>query len=288
MGRMRTTLSLVLTLITFNLSLQASDSLISTQIIAFKVTSPSESLILKRYGPSGQAGGTALPCAVFFFGGGWNGGNIEHFAPQAEYLAQRGMVAICAQYRTLNSHSVPPNVCLVDAKSAIRYVKANAKSLGIDPQRLAVGGGSAGGHLAAATTFCEEFNDTRDDKKISTQANALLLFNPVIDNSVNGYGHDRVREFWEGFSPLHNISSPPPTLFLLGDDDNLIPVGTGVAFQKAIEDAGGRCDLHIYEDGAHGFFNPGRPSANGKRYYEDCIKKMDHFLVSLGFLKPQK
>ncbi len=270
-----------------NLSTLASDSLISTQTIAFKEISPHESLVLKRYGPSGQSEGSALPCAVFFFGGGWNGGNIEHFAPQAEYLAKRGMVAICAQYRTRSSHSVPPNVCLVDAKSAIRYVKSNAESLGIDPHRLAVGGGSAGGHLAAATTFCDGFNDVGDDKKISTKANALLLFNPVIDNSVNGFGHERVAEFWEKFSPLHNIASPPPTLFLLGDNDDLIPVGTGVAFQKAIEKKGGRCDLHIYEDAAHGFFNAGRKSTNGKEYFEDCIKEMDKFLVSLGFLKPQ-
>ncbi len=285
---MRTTLFFFLFLLIPTLTVQASDSLISTQIIAFKEISPSESLILKRYGPTGQAEGTALPCAVFFFGGGWNGGDIEHFAPQAEYLAQRGMVAICAQYRTRRSHAVPPNVCLVDAKSAIRYVKSNAESLGIDPHRLAVGGGSAGGHLAAATTFCDGFNDVGDDKKVSTRANALLLFNPVIDNSVVGYGYERITEYWEAFSPLHNIASPPPTLFLLGDNDNLIPVGTGVAFQKAIEDAGGRCDLHIYEDAAHGFFNRGRPSANGKQYYEDCMKEMDDFLVSLGFLKSRK
>jgi len=285
---MKVFLSLLLVSLASTLSARAADGPISTEIIAFKPIGGNESLILKRYGPSGQAEGTALPCAVLFFGGGWNGGDIGHFAPQAEYLAKRGMVAICAQYRTRQSHTVPPNVCLVDAKSAIRYVKANAEDLGIDPHRLAVGGGSAGGHLAAATTFCDGFNDIGDDQKISTRANALLLFNPVIDNSVNGYGYERVTEYWEAFSPLHNISSPPPTLFLLGDNDNLIPVGTGVAFQKAIEKAGGRCDLHIYEDGAHGFFNAGRPSANGKEYFADCIQEMDQFLVSLGFLKAQK
>lgn len=77
-------------------------------------------------------------------------------------------------------------------------------------------------------------------------------------------------------------------MFLLGDNDNLIPVGTGVAFQKAIQDAGGRCDLHIYPTGTHGFFNQGRPAGNGKEYYGDCVQKMDAFLVSLGFLKPAR
>ncbi len=287
-GRMKTILPLVLIALAPVLIAQADDSLISTRIIAFKAIGGNEHLVLKRYGPSGQTKGTALPCAVFFFGGGWNGGNISHFAPQAEYLAQRGMVAICAQYRTRQSHAVPPNVCLVDAKSAIRYVKSHAEDLGIDPHRLAVGGGSAGGHLAAATTFCEGFNTPGEDLKVSTRANALLLFNPVIDNSVLGYGHDRVEEYWEAFSPLHNISSPPPTLFLLGDSDRLIPVGTGHAFQKAIESAGGRCDLHIFEDGEHGFFNPGRKNPQGRDYAAETFQIMDQFLVSLGYLKPKK
>jgi len=284
---MRTSLSIIIVVIHFLISPIVLTAAIDTQIIAYKkVGGTNESLALKRYGPSGQAEGTTLPTAIFFFGGGWNGGNIGHFEPQARHLAERGMVAICAQYRTRSSHEVPPNVCLMDAKSAIRYVRQNAEDLGIDPHRLAVGGGSAGGHLAAATTFCDGFNTVGEDTKISTRANALLLFNPVIDNGVNGYGHERVREFWEDFSPLHNVSSPPPTLFLLGDNDNLIPVDTGVAFQKAIEDAGGRCDLHIYPTGQHGFFNRGRPAGNGKEYYEDCVQKMDDFLASLGFLKP--
>lgn len=283
---MKTTLSLFLTLLVSTLATHAEDSLITTKIIAFKEISPSESLVLKRYGPSGQSADSALPCAVFFFGGSWNSGDISHFADQAEHLAQRGMVAICAQYRTRSSHNVPPNVCLMDAKSAIRYVKTNAKELGIDPDRLAVGGGSAGGHLAAATTFCEGFNDTADKKSISTRANALLLFNPVIDNGPDGYGHERVSEFWQPFSPLHNIDSPaPPTLFLLGDNDKLVPVATGKAFKAAIEKAGGRCKLKIFEQAEHGFFNAGRESANGIAYFAECIQHTDNFLVDLGYLK---
>ena len=262
---MRTILPLLIAgiIITINATLLAAP--IDTRIIAYKEISGNEALILKRYGPSGQEDGTALPCTLFFFGGGWNGGDISHFEPQARHLAERGMVAICAQYRTRTSHEVPPNVCLMDAKSAVRYVRQNAEDLGIDPHRLAVGGGSAGGHLAAATAFCEGFNTVGEDRKISTRANALLLFNPVIDNSVNGYGHDRVIEFWEAFSPLHNISSPPPTMFLLGDNDNLIPVGTGVAFQKAIQDAGGGAVISTFiRPGRMAFSTRAGPPAMGK------------------------
>lgn len=284
---MRFYLSLLISIFVLSLSLQAGDSPISTQIIAYKEIAPNESLVLKRYGPSGQADSDALPCALFIFGGGWNGGDIGHFSDQAEHLARRGMVAICAQYRTYTSHNVPPNVCLVDAKSAVRYVRANAEKLGIDPNRLAVGGGSAGGHLAAASTFCDGFNDPKDkNKKVDTRANALLLFNPVIDNGPGGYGHDRVEEFWKAFSPLHNINAPaPPTMFLLGDSDRLIPAETGHAFKRAIENADGRCDLTIYEQAEHGFFNKGRPSKNGVEYYSQTLQALDDFLVDLGYLK---
>ena len=283
--------SLILTIfLLFPVRSFSATQLIDTQIIAYKEIAPNESLILKRYGPSGQNKADALPCALFIFGGGWSGGDISLFADQATHLAKRGIVAICAQYRTRKSHNVPPNVCLMDAKSAVRYVRANAEELGIDPNRLAVGGGSAGGHLAAATTFCEGFNEPGDkNKSVSTQANALLLFNPVIDNGPNGYGHDRVEEFWEAFSPLHNIAAPvPPTLFLLGDSDKLIPVNTAHAFKKAIEANGGRCELNIYEQAEHGFFNAGRTSGNGVAYYDQCIEAMDNFLVGLGYLKAKR
>lgn len=266
----------------------SASPLIDTRIIAYKSINEQESLVLKRYGPSEQKPDSVLPCAVFFFGGGWNGGDISAFADQAQYLAKRGMVAICAQYRTRKSHNVPPNVCLMDAKSAIAYLRTNAKALGIDPDRLAVGGGSAGGHLAAASSFCEGFNEPGAKKPISTRANALLLFNPVIDNGPNGYGHDRVVEYWQAFSPLHNVDAPaPPSLFLLGDSDKLIPVATGKAFKTAIENNGGRCELKIFKQAEHGFFNAGRTSLNGKAYFEECLQDMDRFLVELGYLNPQ-
>ena len=90
------------------------------------------------------------PTVVFFFGGGWNGGSPAQFYPYAEYLAGRGMVAMAAEYRTKKIHGTDPFACVEDAKAAMRWARKNAASWGIDPQRLAAGGGSAGGHLAAA------------------------------------------------------------------------------------------------------------------------------------------
>ena len=80
--------------------------------------------------------------------------------------------------------------------------------------RIAAGGGSAGGHVAAATATTTKYEDQNDDLSISSQPNLLLLYNPVLDNSAEGYGFNRVKDYWQDFSPMHNIhSKTPPSIF---------------------------------------------------------------------------
>jgi len=101
-------------------------------------------------------------CIVFFFGGGWTSGAPNQFYGYAKYLASRGLVAISAEYRTKSSHGAPPRQCVEDGKTAIRYVRAHATELGVDPNRIAAGGGSAGGHVAAACALCPKIDATPD------------------------------------------------------------------------------------------------------------------------------
>ncbi len=101
--------------------------------------------------PPGWTARDKRPAIVFFFGGGWTSGRITQFEPQAKYLAQRGMVAARADYRVRSRHGTTPDKCVEDAKSAVRWLRANAARLGIDPQRIVASGGSAGGHIAACT-----------------------------------------------------------------------------------------------------------------------------------------
>lgn len=236
--------------------------------------------------PSGSVETVAKRSAVvFYFGGGWNQGAKTQFALQSQHLAERGIVAFCPQYRTLGSHHVTPDVCLQDAKSALRYIVANAEKFGIDPNRIVLGGGSAGGHLAAAVAFCEGFNDPQDDLSVEYRVAGLALFNPVVDNSAAGYGHDRVQSYWEAFSPMHNIKPNMPVLFQLGDQDHLIPIATAEAFKDKIEEQGGICTLKIYKDAAHGFFNPTKLSGPDQiEYYPETLAALDEFLACLGFV----
>lgn len=222
----------------------------------------------------------AMPAIVFFYGGGWNGGTTNQFRPQAKYLASRGMVTILADYRVAGRDHTTPFESLMDAKSALRFVRKNAAKWNIDPNRIAAAGGSAGGHLAAATASIPGYNDPADDLTISCKPNALILFNPVIDNGPGGYGFERIGEAYLEFSPLHHLQEgTPPTLFFLGTQDALIPVATANYYKTIIERTGGRCDLHLYEGATHGFFNPSQPA-----FYSETLKQTDLFLQSIGYL----
>lgn len=167
-----------------------------------------------------------------------------------------------------------------DAKSAIRYVREHAAELHVDPQRIVASGGSAGGHLAAATALVAPFNEGTDRLSYSCVPNALILFNPVIDNGPGGYGYERIGEAFKDFSPLHNIrEGAPPTIFFLGTEDRLIPVETAQYYKTVMEKVGSRCDLFLYEGQGHGFFN-----YTQIEYYKLTMIEANRFLISLGYL----
>ncbi|MAU71521.1 MAG: peptidase S9 [Pseudozobellia sp.] len=240
-------------------------------------------LYLEIHSPVRMDKETQKPANVFFFGGGWQNGDRSHFAEQADYFSKRGLVCILADYRTESKHQTTPYVALQDAKSAMRYVRQNASKLGVDPNKIVASGGSAGGHLAAATSLIADYNDKNDDLSIDCKPNALLLFNPVIDNGPGGYGYERIGDNYKNFSPLHNIKrGAPPTLFLIGTEDRYIPVETAEYYQTVMEKVGSRCELRIYEGEKHGFFN--------YRFidmFKETIHEADIFLQSLGYLNEE-
>ncbi len=240
-------------------------------------------LKLHVFEPKDRSSRGPLPAIVFFFGGGFNGGTPSQFFPQCDYLASRGMVAISAEYRTKKNGGVTPFECVNDAKSAVRYVRAHAKQLGIDPEKLAAGGGSAGGHLAAATGTLNGLEPEGEDTSVSARPNAMLLFNPVYDNGPGGYGHSRVADRYREISPLHNIGPhTPPAIVFFGTEEKLVPRATAEQFKAKMQKLGIRSDLHFYEGQPHGFFNYGR---SDNVYFVKTMHEADKFLRSLGFLE---
>ena len=220
---------------------------------------------------------------IFFHGGGWNNGTAEQFLPQSEYLASRGMVAIRASYRLKNVHGTSPKEALEDAKSALRFLRRHAKELHILPNKIAAGGGSAGGHLAAAAFTSININDPKDAMDVSAKPNSLVLFNPVIDNGPEGYGYERIKTWFPDISPMHGITKKfPPTVLFLGTKDALIPVSTGEIFRDKIIKAGGHCTLFLYKGAGHGFFG----WKDGKNpLYDETLKQTEIFLRQHRYLK---
>ena len=235
-------------------------------------------------------GAKPRPAIVFFFGGGWSSGSPTQFEPQSRYLAARGMIAIVADYRVKSRQGAKPADCVADAKACVRWVRANAARLGIDPERLAVGGGSAGGHLAASVATLPGLDVAKDDKTISCLPNALVLFNPAtvlapfpgLDLKGFGAGLDKDKFGCEptAISPLHHVRQGlPPTIIFHGKADTTVPYPTVAKFAEVMQAAGNRCELVGYEGEKHGFFNQSK--------YAETLAATDDFLVSLGYL-PKK
>ena len=272
-----------LLLLSFVLPLAASAQLVKldgAKSVQYKQVEDTK-LFLHVFNPKDHKASDRRPAIVFFFGGGWNGGTPKQFEPHCTYLASRGMVAITAEYRVKSRNKTTPFECVKDGKSAIRWVRANAVKLGVDSKRVAAGGGSAGGHVAAATGNCLGLEEEGENLKVSSKPDVLVLFNPVYDNSSKGYGHDRVKPRWKEISPMHNIrQGAPPTIVFLGTKDKLIPVSTAQEYEKRLVAVGSRSELHLYKGATHGFFNKGKGDA-----YPDTLIKMDGFLNSLGWLK---
>lgn len=251
-----------------------------TRIVPYKKIADKE-LQLHVFEPEGFKAGDRRACYLIIHGGGWTGGTPQRMYPFAAHYAKLGLVGISMQYRL---HSTKTGVsvfdCVKDARSAVRYIRAHAMELGIDPQKIIVSGGSAGGHLAAATALFDPVNEDSDDLKISPVPNALVLLFPVIDTSKEGYGNAKIGERWQELSPVHHVCpGVPPTIIFHGTGDTVTPFAGAKAFQEAMLKAGNRCELDINEGGVHGYL------MRNKTLYDDTMGKTDVFLKSLGLLK---
>lgn len=235
-------------------------------------------LELNVFLPDGWKATDRRSAIVFFFGGGWTGGTPTQFYPHSRYLASRGMVAISAQYRTRNSHGTSPFECVADGKSAVRWMREHAAELGIDPNKVAAGGGSAGGHVAATTGVIDGLDEEGENMSVSSKPNALVLYNPATDVSQIQRLGDRAVDG----SPLQHVSKgDPPTIVFHSRDDQTVPYESAVKFCEAMDSAGSRCELVSFDGRPHGFFNYTRSRAD----YKTTVWHMDRFLASLGYLE---
>lgn len=238
--------------------------------------------------PEGLKANDHRPAIVFFFGGGWSGGSTKQFYQQAEAMAAQGMVAFSADYRVKSRNKTTPFECVKDGKSAIRWVRRHATEFGIDPDRIVAAGGSAGGHVAACTGVIEGHEEAGEDTSITSVPNAMILFNPVLDTTDQGYGARNFKpEQQTEISPCHHVRKGiVPTLVFHGTADKTVPFENAERFKSLMKEAGNECVLVPFEGKDHGFFNGSFfRKSNGDADYEATMQRSIEFLNAHGILK---
>ena len=254
------------------------------------------------------------PAVVCIHGGawsGWRGGDGQTwdggiFTPHARYFAARGAVAVKISYRNVfqpgkdkAAFETGPGLSdlIADCRSALRYLRKHADRFGIDPNRIAVIGDSAGGHLAACLGTINCFENPGSDRSISAMANLVIACNPItdlLDPKWIAYVHEAPRavegdkplsreERAKAISPLWNVSaSSVPTLAIHGLKDGIVDPRHSSDLQQALQKAGVRSELSTIPGASHAFILLGYRSTGSE--FLAALRTVDRFLVSSGYL----
>lgn len=259
---------------------QLAANLEPTRVVVYKRVGDRD-LHLNIFEPEGLKPTDRRACFFTIHGGGWTGLEPRRQYPFAAHLAKLGLVGIAIEYRLVKpSSGTTVFDCVKDSRSAMRYVRAHAAELGIDPQKIIANGGSAGGHLAASTALFDGVDEAGEDTSISCTPNAMVLYFPVIDTSPEGCGSAKIGARWRELSPLHHVRpGVPPTLILHGTGDTVTPFKGAQAFHDAMLRAGNRCELVPTEGATHGYL------MREQAPFEEAVRRTDGFLASLEYLK---
>ncbi len=222
---------------------------------------------------------------VWFFGGGWEVGSPAQFSEHSKWLAKRGVVSITVDYRIKSTDGTTPFEAVKDARSALRWVRANASTLGIDPTKIVAAGGSAGGHLAAGCAIFSEQNDASDNLNVSSIPDALLLLGPLLDPDIDIVRERTGEEEFETYraiSPIDQLHEPlPPTLILHGAEDHVIPIDSIQAFVvKARQLGSAKIKVVRYQGMGHEFYSHG---IRGNIEFKDSLERAMRFFDEFGW-----
>lgn len=237
---------------------------------------------LEVFSPVGGRRKAKRSAIVWWSGGGWRWGGLGVYERQCAYLASRGMVAACAEYRQVEEGK-PYSAAWAaeDAKSAMRWLRMNAKKLGVDPDRIVAAGESSGATMALQTALSAGFEAPGEDTSVSSQPNALVVFDPVtsVEILLPAFTEKMGMEPNESrrLIPMLNLDAGlPPTFFCYSDRDWLKP---GLdAFAEETKRRGMLVTLELVCGQPHGFMKV-------TPWNELSVELVDRFLVSLKYLE---
>ncbi len=218
-------------------------------------------------------------------GGGYFIEAMDHEGYQyAEYLQSHGIAGIVLKYRLPYGHHEIP---LIDVQHAMRTVRYNAASWGIDPGKIGISGFSAGGHLAStAATHFDKGKSASDNpvEKVSCRPDFAVLVYPVVTfnelwghmgsrENLIGKNHDlKLIHYYS--NELQVTSNTPATFLVLADDDETVDPKNSIEFYSALKEKGIPAELHIFREGGHGFgmTKKGKPHDQWPELLMDWLK----------------
>jgi acetyl esterase/lipase len=208
---------------------------------------------------------TPAPAILVLPGGGYTNLSMANEGSSiARMFNSKGLAAFVVRYRHAPRYHTP--VPLQDVQRAARFVRAHAKDYHIDPDRLGVIGFSAGGHNAAALATADNNGPLADSAdpvdKLSARPDFAILMYPVIDLTDETVTHKGSRDalsnkdpsLYEALSPQKHVTKDAPPMFIAqGANDRVVPIKNSLLIFEACKAAGVPAELHIFENGPHGF-----------------------------------
>ena len=203
--------------------------------------------------------GEKRPVIIYFHGGSWSEGKPDWDFNACRYYADQGWVAATVEYRIADRHGSLPMESVMDAKSAVRWIRENAEAFNIDTEKVVVAGNSAGGHLAMMTAMDEALNEAGEYTSVSAVPNAVMVNSGVFDLTDEGSWIRRglrERGLDEGLvttiSPVYIVRKDmPPMLIIHGTEDRNVPFETATAFVKKMKKAKNKIEFHAIEGANH-------------------------------------
>lgn len=236
-----------------------------------------------------------FPAIVFIHGGGWYQGNRQGYKAAINEAAKRGYVAATISYRLMKFDEAKKETTTAtpifpaqihDAKAAIRWLRANAEKYHVDPERIGVTGGSAGGHLSLLVGLTDQNDKLEGEGNHADQSSRVQAVVNVFGPTEMASCHDTSSVAWifrlfmggtpEEAADTYKAASPvtyaskddPPVLTLHGDKDTLVPIAQARLLDEKMKAAGAKHTLKVFEGQGHGF---------GGKYQEEAINAMWDF-----------